>query len=69
MDKIKLHVQGMSCSHCISAIEGSVSQLNGVKMVEVQLDQQTVTVAIDSSLITTSEIKNAIEDQGYDVID
>jgi len=67
MEQITLQVQGMSCGHCVNSIEGSVSELNGVKSVKVHLDKGTVEIEFDSSSISLETIQEEIEDQGYDV--
>ncbi|MBO1003342.1 copper chaperone CopZ [Pseudogracilibacillus auburnensis] len=67
MVQTTLHVQGMSCGHCVKAVEGSVSALNGVKSVHVHLDEQTVDINFDSNLVSIEEIKNEIEEQGYEI--
>lgn len=67
MKKITLEVQGMSCGHCVNSIEGSVGNLNGVKSVKVHLDTSKVDVEFDEGIVSLEEIKNEIEEQGYDV--
>lgn len=67
MKSITLEVQGMSCGHCVNSIEGSVGNLNGVKSVKVHLDTSKVDVEFDESILSLEEIKNEIEEQGYDV--
>lgn len=37
MEQITLNVQGMSCNHCVNAIEKNVGGLDGVKKVNVSL--------------------------------
>ena len=37
MEKVTLNVKGMSCGHCVKAVEGSVGELNGVSNVKVNL--------------------------------
>lgn len=68
METIALKVEGMSCQHCVNAIEGSVGKLQGVSNVKVSLDQETVEVSFDNSKVTKEDLKNVIEDQGYDVV-
>lgn len=63
-----LKVEGMSCMHCVNAIKKAVGGLKGVETVEVNLNSKTVTVSYDDAKVTLAEIKNAIEDQGYDVL-
>ncbi|TKH89794.1 heavy-metal-associated domain-containing protein, partial [Bacillus cereus] len=52
MEQLTLQVEGMSCGHCVNAIESSVKELNGVEQVKVQLAEGTVEVTIDSSAVT-----------------
>ncbi|RAP23543.1 copper resistance protein CopZ [Brevibacillus laterosporus] len=67
MENIILQVQGMSCNHCVQAIEKAVGKLDGVSSVKVKLSEAEVDVVFDSAKITVEEIKEAIDDQGYDV--
>jgi copper chaperone len=64
---IILSVQGMSCGHCVNAIEGSVGQLDGVNQVNVKLDSAQVEVLFNESQVSIDKIKETIEDQGYEV--
>lgn len=67
MEQITLQVQGMSCEHCVKSIEENVGNLNGVKSVKVHLNNGTVDVEFDSTVISLEKITNEIEEQGYDV--
>ena len=67
METTILQVKGMSCGHCVKAVEGSVGALNGVKGVSVQLSEGKVEVHFDPAVVTVEAIKDIIDDQGYDV--
>jgi copper chaperone len=67
MSNVTLNVQGMSCGHCVKAIEGSVGELAGVNQVSVKLDEALVEVAFNEAQVSIGKIKDTIEDQGYDV--
>lgn len=67
MEKVTLLVQGMSCGHCVKAVEGSVSKLNGVSNVDVHLESGTVDVEYNADAVTLETIKETIDDQGYEV--
>jgi len=67
MEKATLIVQGMSCNHCVKAVEGSVGALNGVAVVKVNLKAATVDVEYNQHKISLDQIKETIDDQGYDV--
>ncbi len=67
MEKIVLNVEGMSCEHCVKSIKSALGELDGIKSVDVSLEEKTVTVEYDEESVTVEDMKNAIEDQGYDV--
>lgn len=67
MQNITLQVQGMSCGHCVKAVEGSVGALAGVNEVKVNLAEGLVDVAFDEAQVSIDQIKETIDDQGYDV--
>jgi copper chaperone len=67
MEKITLKVDGMSCNHCVKAIEGSVGKLEGVSSTKVNLSEGNVAIEYDSSKVSLDKIKDTIDDQGYDV--
>ncbi len=68
MQNVKLNVQGMSCGHCVKAIEGSVGELEGVNQVSVNLEEALVDVSFNESQVSLDSIKETIEEQGYDVV-
>ncbi|MFD1064855.1 copper chaperone CopZ [Oceanobacillus locisalsi] len=63
-----IQVQGMSCDHCVKAVEGAVGGLDGVDTVNVHLQEGNVDVSFDNEKVKMDEITEAIEDQGYDVV-
>lgn len=68
MKNITLNVEGMSCSHCVNAITKAVTALDGVSGVNVNLEGKTVTVDYDADQVSLDAIKEAIEEEGYDVV-
>jgi copper chaperone len=67
MERVVLNVEGMSCQHCVKAINKAVAALDGVTEITVNLEEKTVTVSFDASRVTLSDIRKEIEDQGYDI--
>jgi copper chaperone len=67
MEKVTLNVEGMSCGHCVKAVEGSVGALNGVSTVKVDLENKKVDVEFNQDEVTVEVIKETIDDQGYEV--
>jgi copper chaperone len=68
MEKVTLNVKGMSCGHCVKAVEGSVGALDGVKNVQVNLQGRTVDIEFNNETVSLATIKETIDDQGYDVV-
>jgi copper chaperone len=68
MESVTLNVEGMSCEHCVKAVNKAVGGLAGVSGVDVSLEKNTVTVTFDSGKVTLDKIRSEIEDQGYDVV-
>ncbi|PRS08444.1 copper resistance protein CopZ [Bacillus atrophaeus] len=67
MEQTTIKVEGMSCQHCVKAVESSVGELNGVSAVHVNLEAGGVDVSFHADQVSLKEITDAIEDQGYDV--
>lgn len=62
-----LDVRGMTCGHCKMAVEGALKGLEGVSAVEVDLKSGKVVVTYDESTVSSESVKEAVEEQGYDV--
>ena len=62
-----LNVQGMTCGHCKMSVENALNNLEGVQTAEVNLDAGNVAVTYDEAKVNQEAMKEAIEDQGYDV--
>jgi copper chaperone len=64
-----INVEGMSCDHCKHSIEKALNGLDGVTSSEVSLANGNVEVEFDENqVVAFNDFKEAIEDQGYDVI-
>lgn len=63
-----LQVKGMSCGHCEKSVKSALDSLKGVSAVEVHLDEGTVDVIYDDNEVSLKKISEAVEDQGYDVV-
>ncbi|MFD2637927.1 copper chaperone CopZ [Piscibacillus salipiscarius] len=68
MKELTLTVQGMSCGHCVSSVEGALKELDGVSEVNVNLGEGKVDVKFDDSKVSVDQMKEAIDEQGYDVV-
>jgi P-type Cu+ transporter len=61
-----LHIEGMSCMHCVSRVENALNDLPGVEA-HVDLANKTATLTLQNE--TSDEIlKKAVEAAGYEVV-
>ena len=67
--EVIIKVEGMSCEHCVKAVKDAATTVDGVDSAIVDLEAKTATVVYDAGVDTLANIKAAIEDQGFDVID
>lgn len=63
--KKKILIEGMSCEHCVGHVEEALKNLDKVTSVEVSLENNW---AIVETTNTNEELKEAIEEEGYDVV-
>jgi copper chaperone len=61
-----LKVKGMSCQHCVMSVTKALSQLEGIKNVQVDLAKGEVRFDNMKSL-ASDRIQKAITDAGYEV--
>jgi len=50
------------------AVTNALKNLEGVRNVEVHLQEGTVDVDYDETKVSVEKLKEAIEEQGYDVV-
>ena len=61
----KIFIDGMSCNHCVNHIKEALAELQDSGKIQVNLDEK---YAIVETSYKDNEIKEKIEDQGYDVV-
>jgi copper chaperone len=62
-----LKVKGMSCQHCVMSVTKALSQLEGIKNVQVDLQKEEVRFD-NTKALALNRIEKAIEEAGYEVI-
>lgn len=62
---MKITIEGMSCNHCVNHVKEALEELSGVTKVEVILGERCAYVEGTAS---KEEVREAIEEVGYDVI-
>lgn len=59
-------VKGMSCQHCVTAVKKTLSSLEGVQDVSVNLEKAEATLTHDGP-VDMKEVRERIEKAGYEV--
>ena len=59
-------VDGMTCGGCVRGVTKVVSELPGVKAVDVSLLEKAAKVEYDAAAVTPAAIVAAIEGAGFD---
>ena len=65
MDAVHLNIEGMTCEHCVRAIDTRLRKTPGVQVDKVVVG--AVDLHYDQSKISLDEISELISDEGYTV--
>ncbi|KAK9267257.1 hypothetical protein L1049_009679 [Liquidambar formosana] len=66
MKRVQVRVSGMTCAACSNSVEGALKCVDGVLRASVALLQNRADVVFDPKLVKDEDIKNAIEDAGFE---
>jgi len=61
-------IEGMSCEHCVNHVTVALKELKGVTKVDVDLNAKTAIIEASDD-VKDEDIKFAIDDAGYEVIE
>jgi len=66
--KGNIKISGMGCASCALNIEKSLNELDGVESASVNLGTEEATVDYDPGKLKLSDLVEAVEDAGYEVV-
>ena len=61
-----LTIDGMTCQHCVRAVQEALEGVDGVTVESVQIGEARVDV--DETRATTAGIATALEEEGYTLV-
>jgi Cu+-exporting ATPase len=67
-DKVELKLIGMTCAACANRIEKGLNRLDGVSKASVNFALETGTVEYNPSQVTIDDLKNKVEQLGYEAV-
>ena len=62
----QLEIEGMHCASCVSAVEKSLKNIEGVGEASVNLATESATVEFDPSQVDVERLRKAVSDAGYE---
>ncbi|MFZ5976265.1 MAG: hypothetical protein GTN67_04235 [Hydrotalea flava] len=65
MQKVKMPVDGMTCSACQSNVKHAIKSIDGVSDVEVNLEKRYAYFTYDPQKVKVDQIQKAVNDKGY----
>jgi copper chaperone len=63
--KETLKISGMSCHHCVRAVEEALSGVDGVEVIHVEIG--SAEVAYDPGKVARERLVEAVAEEGYTV--
>lgn len=67
MSEATIKIGGMSCDGCVKAVTRALSSARGVSDLRVSVGEAKVT--IDPATARTEDLRDRVEDAGFDVLD
>jgi copper chaperone CopZ len=64
MERVTLQVEGMSCGHCVKAVQQAVAGVDGAVAEQVAIG--TATITFDPTRTTVGALIDAVSDAGYE---
>ena len=66
MKEIVLNIKGMHCTGCSTRLEKVLNNQDGVEKANVSLEKANANIRFDESQINVEELKELIEDSGFE---
>lgn len=63
MERLQIEIQGMSCGHCVGAVERALGELEGVSITSLAVGRAEV--AFDAAKADAPTILAAVTEAGY----
>lgn len=63
MQQLTLHIEGMSCGHCLHAVRRALTELPGVEVESVRMGRADL--RYDEQQMNPARIEAAVADAGY----
>jgi len=65
MKTTRLNITGMSCAHCVHAVETALKNQDGVRAATVHLKENAAEVEYDEARVSPEQLTAAVAEEGY----
>ena len=69
MKKVEIKIEGMHCEGCSKRLTKVLSLVDGVKNIEVSLENKLADIEYDETVAKLEDFYEAIEDAGFEVVE
>ncbi len=63
MDRVELTIEGMTCEHCVRAVQTRLAHTPGVEVERVEVG--SAVIRLDPGATSIETVEDAIADEGY----
>ena len=63
MTESRLTIDGMSCGHCVAAVEKALGDVEGVRVQDVEVG--SARIGYDPGEVDEARVRRAVEEQGF----
>jgi copper chaperone CopZ len=63
VERAVLHIDGMSCGHCLNAVNRALAEIPGVEVDTVRIGRAEV--RYDPAQVSPTQLEGAVADAGY----
>ena len=65
MKTARLKVSGMTCDHCVRAVEGALRSQEGVRNATVHLNEGAAEVEYEEGRVSPEQLTAVVREEGY----
>ena len=63
MERMSLTIEGMSCGHCVAAVDQALRGLESVRLESLTIG--AATLEFDETRVSKADVLDAVDDAGY----
>ncbi len=61
-------IEGMHCPHCVQTVQATIDTVEGVRSVDISLEQGTLSLEIDDEIFDEALLIESLGEEGFKVV-